>query len=117
VWGAKLWRVLHTVGERNPAALETITAALATSLPCPDCDQHYNAWYVAHPPAGVAASKWYLDLHNNVNQRTGKTLWTAEQVTAEYATEESLTAAREALTGLAGIIGSSAHTALTDALA
>jgi hypothetical protein len=87
------------------------------SLPCPDCDQHYNAWYVAHPPVGVAAAKWFLDLHNNVNRRTGKTPWTAEQVSAEYATEESLTAAREALTGLAGIIGSSVHTALTAALA
>jgi hypothetical protein len=114
VWGAKLWRILHTIGERNPAALPTVAAALRTSLPCPDCDAHYNAWYVAHPPVGDA--QWVLDVHNDVNNRTGKTLWARDQIAAEYATEESLAASRFALAGLAGIIGGAAHKALTDAL-
>jgi hypothetical protein len=61
-------------------------------LPCPECSAHYNAWITAHPvtlpPSGpelqLAISSWMLALHNDVNVRNGKAVWTLEQVAATY---------------------------------
>lgn len=116
VWGAKLWRVIHTVIERTPGAAQALVAALKTSLPCPDCDNHYNQWLAKTPFHGDART-WFLNLHNNVNVRTGKSTWTAEQVAAEYSTEASIVAARAILEELSAIIGADAVTVLRGSLA
>lgn len=118
VWGPPLWKVLHTVAATVPATWQTIHTALRDALPCPECDAHFNAWYATRPPPGPdGAAQWLLDLHNNVNSRTGTPMWTAEQLAAQYtATPESLSAARTTLASLKGIIGASAYDALAAAL-
>jgi len=65
---------------------------MKTALPCPECSAHYNAWVSANPvtlplagPALQAAlATWLLALHNDVNVRNGKAVWTLEQVAATY---------------------------------
>lgn len=119
IWGPLLWTVLHTVAARSPASWAAIPAALRISLPCPDCDAHFNAWCDARPPPSdaAAASQWLLDLHNNVNSRKGVPTWTPAQLAARYAaTPEGLAEASAALQKLTGIIGAPAHEALTAAL-
>ncbi len=116
IWGAPLWRVLHTVAVLPAAPLEWI-AGLRSSLPCPDCDAHYNAWCDARPPPSSEPAQWLLELHNNVNARRGVPTWSLEELTAQYAaTPESVAAARSALLTLAGIIGSAAYNELNAAL-
>ena len=65
---------------------------MKSALPCPECSAHYNAWVSANPidlpisgaPLQVALSSWLLALHNDVNVRNGKVVWTLEQVAAAY---------------------------------
>ena len=65
---------------------------MKTALPCPECSAHYNAWISANPidlPGSgpelqFALSSWLLALHNDVNVRNGKEVWTLEQVAAAY---------------------------------
>jgi hypothetical protein len=65
---------------------------MKSALPCPECSAHYNAWISVNPvslPASgahlqVALSSWLLALHNDVNVRNGKVVWTLEQVAAAY---------------------------------
>lgn len=129
VWGANLWRVLHIAAHlsksRNSIPLwRKVLEALRTGLPCPDCSAHYNAWYRAHPlkysliPIGGKGPiiHWILNLHNAVNERTGKAKWTIEQAKEEHGAPGLIEAAKHILANsLNGVIGSSAYSAL-DAL-
>ena len=123
VWGAALWRVLHTAsvatrGRQHIQPWRNLISALKTGLPCPDCSAHYNAWVSGH---GIRFSssrdgiripilRWVLDLHNDVNQRTGSAFgsWTVNQVMATY---QDLAGAQVALAGLQGVIGPQAYEA------
>lgn len=118
LWGAPLWRALHTAAEVGDlTAWAAVPAAVATSLPCPDCEKHYAAWITSRPPPASsdrnAVRTWLLDLHNAVNRRTGKGVWTAEQVTATYT---DIAAAVAALNSVASMVGAPAVAALRAAL-
>ena len=125
VWGSLLWRVLHTASvatkTRQHAQLwRSLLSALKTGIPCPDCSAHYNAWIARH---GLRFSvirngirgpivRWVLDLHNEVNRRTGSPFgsWTVKQVMDTY---QDRTAASAALLALQGVIGPKAYEAAT----
>lgn len=62
------------------------------------------------PNTGVDHGKWFLDLHNDVNRRTGKPVWTLAQVAAAYTGD--LAVAREAAQSLQGKLGDRAFFAL-----
>ena len=118
VWGPPLWRVLHTAAERVPvasAAWVAVVDALKTSLPCAECTGHYVAW-VSDVTRRVVEGEtdmraWWLALHNDVNRRTRKGIWTAADVTAAYG-EATTAAAAEALTALEGKLGDAGLAAL-----
>lgn len=101
VWGPHLWRVLHTVAERQTTATPewlTVVTALLTSLPCAECTTHFTAWVSAAANAIVVGETdmraWWLALHNAVNVRTKKAEWGPEQLEAAYGTgTEALAAA------------------------
>lgn len=105
VWGPPMWRFLHGAaaagGGAHREAWVALLTALRTSLPCPDCHAHYNAWWGARPfvadPSGEAVAVWLLALHNDVNQRRGVPVWTAEQLVAGYPVDGALEGARVAL--------------------
>ena len=104
VWGPPLWRFLHAAasearqpgvagGAEHREAWVALLTALRSSLPCPDCHAHYNAWWSARPfvavadPSGESVEAWLLALHNAVNERRGVPVWTAEQLAAAVTTE------------------------------
>ena len=96
-------------------------AALTTSLPCPECSAHYNAWYRKNPVRFSTFSSphrtmlnWVLSLHNAVNRRAGKGVWKPEQIMANY---RDLNKARADLEGLQSVIGDAAYRAATTLLA
>ena len=127
VWGAALWRILHTatVATRSRAQIvlwRNVIDALKTGLPCPECSAHYNAWVSHH---GLRFSligdgirgpvvRWFLELHNYVNRRNdvaGGT-WTAKQVMETYGGAARVAEATATLESLRGIIGDGAWNAI-----
>jgi len=131
VWGASLWKVLHIAAQRSTSRniapqWRIVLDAMKTGLPCPDCSKHYNAWYKSHPfriglmPNSFhgAIMRWVLDLHNDVNRRTGKPIWGIPQLSAAYngETMETAKALAESLNGIIGPNLSSALSALLRAL-
>ena len=129
VWGALLWKVLHTASVFTSTLRQTkqwrvLLSALLRGLPCPDCSAHYNAWHRSHPlrypiignrntlPAAyrTITIRWILALHNDVNQRIGSAggSWSLEQVVAANSSKGDALAA---LSSLQGVIGPEAYAA------
>lgn len=144
VWGASLWNVLHAAAELSDGPQwNAILSDMTTGLPCPDCSAHYNAWYKGQFPPPAPQRAMYrpgpfmnrrrqqpvsnpvirplpiktriLALHNEVNQRLGKSVWTEEQLTALYSVgerKEWITYAISTLQTLNGIIGTQLYNTL-----
>lgn len=80
VWGASLWRILHTMAEYSdkPSVVSlwnNLLHLLNTYIPCIQCRQHFSS-YLQNNPVDVsdrgALSLWFFSLHNDVNGRLGK---------------------------------------------
>jgi len=123
-----MWKVLHiaaqaTITKGRQTQWKLILNTLLTGLPCPDCTAHYTAWYRAHPFGITLFPKrnsrqivtWLLDLHNDVNQRTGRPVWNAAQLDAAYS-GNLLQDAKETLATLQGVVGQNTWTALNTLL-
>ena len=72
----RLWSVLHSLPE-SVESLDKLRGCLGNlCLPCKECQQHYDAFSVRHPPGDLQtrtqAFDWLIDLHNDVNARLGK---------------------------------------------
>jgi hypothetical protein len=80
VWGAPLWRVLHTVAEYTdtPTSFslwEHLLNLLTNDIPCMDCRGHFTTYLQSNPIDVTdrgALVVWLFCLHNDVNQRIGK---------------------------------------------
>ena len=119
VWGPPLWKALHTAAQCKGVKTRyslwvKLFKELRTGLPCPDCSAHYNAWINAYPVrlslvpnGGIDIGKWLLNLHNDVNRRTGKPTWTLMQVSTSYST--NIADAKEIAKTLQGKIGERAY--------
>ena len=80
VWGASLWRILHTMAEYSDKSSvvslwNNLLHLLNTYIPCVQCRQHFSS-YLQNNPVDVsdrgALSLWMFTLHNDVNGRLGK---------------------------------------------
>ena len=93
LWGASLWYLLHTAAQFTTNVHQRLNwirllEAMKSSLPCPECSAHYNAWITANPVSlpisgpelTTAISTWLLALHNDINRRNEKEAWTVEQL-------------------------------------
>ena len=117
VWGPSMWIVLHVLSLRAPAAAWAgIPAALDGALPCPDCRTHFHEWVAAQPltAVGDGPRDWVAALHNSVNDRLGRAVWTIEQVLAEYGpkTKADAVGALGVVRGMIGSVGLAALDAL-----
>ena len=122
LWGPPLWIVLHTAGQciklkSRQGLWANFMNALRTGIPCPDCSAHYNAWIKSHPlrvsmlpNVMIDFSRWILDLHNDVNRRTGKPAWTIQEVASTYSNDISV--AREAAKTLQGMLDDRSYYAM-----
>lgn len=143
IWGAPLWRVLHTLSflATDKTLWNDIFNALITDLPCPDCSKHYNEWAksnplrfpvsppprqpfiprflktpppISLPPVHATTSKWIAALHNSVSTRLGLPVWSLGECRNAY---NDINAAREALASLDGVIGATLFSLLKKAIA
>lgn len=131
VWGPQLWKALHVAANSSTAGLNlqwwgTLLNELQRGIPCPDCRAHYSAWYRAHPltnrrssiiPIRKLASvgQWINDLHNDVNRRTGKPIWSFGD-SARANGSDQLEAAKTAAAFLQGKISDKAFSILNSLL-
>jgi hypothetical protein len=117
IWGPSLWKILHIAALRSGSRStiphwRSILEAMMSGLPCPDCSDHYNAWYRSHPlRLGLmpnmfqgAIIRWILEVHNDVNRRTGKAVWNTTQLAATYG-GETIATAKALVDSLNGVIG------------
>jgi hypothetical protein len=109
LWGASLWYLLHTAAQFTTNVHQRLKwirllEAMKSSLPCPECSAHYNAWITANPVSlpisgpelTTEISTWLLALHNDINRRNDKEAWTVEQL-AVYTDKTKVKASLAAL--------------------
>ena len=84
-WGNGLWNFLHSSSyaaptKRRSDSLGSFFENLGSMIPCPDCQKHYDDFYLTRgPPTNSNLSEWIVDLHNNVNKRIGKKTMTYKE--------------------------------------
>lgn len=123
-WGPALWNALHIAAAitQDVPFWQSVLAALRDDIPCPDCRSHFSGWLSAHPfrVKGILPIRrmfgggrrspppqiipWLLDLHNDVNARTGKPGWNEQQLLSTY-TADKKADGKASLESIQGLIG------------
>jgi hypothetical protein len=106
-WGPLFWQLLHGIAERvgttpfpmyradERRALPQIFKALAKTIPCPSCKDHYDSYLREHPVDAPLKDlpyeglqeyvrRWFWELHNWVNESYGKPVYAYEDLAATY---------------------------------
>ena len=100
LWGPLLWCMLHGLAERagtctSPMFLDDerrywshLFKETGEIIPCPTCKSHYIDYLRDHPVTVIKTlphserkawiTKWFWELHNNVNARLGKSIFPQE---------------------------------------
>ena len=89
-WGPSFWKTIHLaiigmpeqLDATNKQALSDFLYSFTNLLPCKSCRDHYTLNIEENPPDLTSKSslwKWSVDIHNSVNQRTGKSELTYDE--------------------------------------
>ena len=95
IWGKHAWFFLHTITLQYPVNPEPIEKSkykewftgLRYTIPCQECRNHYSKYIQKTPPDVTSREtlvKWLLDLHNDVNKRSGKKTYTVEDLLEKF---------------------------------
>jgi hypothetical protein len=95
VWGPPGWTFLHTVTfqyPENPTDLDkqkyyTFFNSLKNVLPCPNCREHYHENFENIPirlESREDLIEWLIDIHNEVNKKNNKRIYTYKEVYNKY---------------------------------
>lgn len=95
LWGRPVWKFLHSLTLAYPLEPTkddkdnnlNFLKALGRVLPCEICKVHFGRNLVENPPRLNTKKdffEWAVDVHNEVNGRTGKKAWTYEQALEHY---------------------------------
>ena len=99
IFGPPLWFVLHNAAAHYPPfpapvereRMKNVILGLPTLLPCLECKEHATAHIErnrANLDAIVASRdnlvRFFVDFHNYVNKRLGKSIFTYEQAARLY---------------------------------
>jgi len=105
-----MWKTLHAVSFTYPSDADretqeryrTFFKSLGHVIPCPSCAKHFRDYEAAHPVTvdgnRESLARWVVDLHNDVNRRSGKPQYTFEEVEAVYGRWDGAT--RQRIRGL-----------------
>ena len=101
IWGPHGWKFLHYVSlgypsnptEEDKKNYKNFYNSLQHILPCAKCDHNYSHNLIKYPIDNHLSSRdslvrWVIDIHNQVNNETGKREYTYEEALSLY-TEES----------------------------
>ena len=91
-WGPILWKEMHLKTFETPMDKLTILEyfnRIPERIPCDKCKKHYTAYIRRNPiPTDNRDDliHWLIDLHNDVNKRTGKKILTYKEARSLYET-------------------------------
>jgi hypothetical protein len=76
-----MWKILHTLAEfcTDATLWNDLISRLTIDIPCVVCRGHFTAYVQAHPLGPIDTihlTNWFFTLHNDVNHRTGKPVFT-----------------------------------------
>ena len=97
VWGPGAWTFLHTItihypdnpNEDQKFYHKQLFENLRYTIPCEKCANHYSENLKKYPlePAlesKTTLTKWLIDIHNEVNKKNGKRIYSYEEVEKIY---------------------------------
>lgn len=98
VWGPCIWYLFHTLAhhiDENSSSFESVknefisfSFRIATNLPCPECSQHALSYISKINPKLIKTKTdlkmLYINFHNAVNIRKGKSVFSLEDANAKY---------------------------------
>lgn len=94
-WGPSAWKFLHTLTYSYPDEpslleqqhAENLFQSLSFLLPCEKCREHYVREITNNPPnttSKATLASWLVDIHNRVNIRLGKPIFSILQADQAY---------------------------------
>lgn len=96
IWGPSTWTLFHTLAEKikdehfNEIKSDLLgyVKRICANLPCPDCAAHATQFISKLTPDQFANKQnfkvFLLHFHNSVNARTGKPIFTLEEMNEKY---------------------------------
>jgi hypothetical protein len=83
IWGSLVHDTLQMIvlsysdkpNDDQKLSMNLLLSNMFRNLPCPACSAHATQYFQKHPPdlsSSEILYKWLTDLHNNINDRTGK---------------------------------------------
>jgi hypothetical protein len=97
IWGPHFWYMLHTISfaypiqptEFHKTAYREFYMTIKDVLPCETCRRHYKTYIITYPITPYLDSraeliKWVIQIHNFVNHRLGKRIFTIGEVLNIY---------------------------------
>ena len=97
VWGPGAWTFLHTITMNYPNNPnidqknnhKQLFENLSYTIPCEKCANHYSDNLKKYPLDPALESKtlltrWLIDIHNEVNKKNGKRVYSYEEVDKIY---------------------------------
>lgn len=96
VWGPSTWTLFHTLAEKVKEEnfneilpdLLTMIKRICMNLPCPDCSAHAVQIMSKVTPNQFTSKEslkiFLFHFHNSVNVRTGKPVFTVEELNSKY---------------------------------
>jgi len=97
VWGDGFWKSIHYASVDYAVAdkegFRAFFASLKVTLPCENCREHYTEFWNTHSiepylEQDEKLREWTLLLHNTVNKRLGKPIWTLAEFNERYDVRE-----------------------------
>lgn len=91
IWGPPAWKFLHTITfqyPESPTDLDkqkyyTFFNSLKNVLPCPNCKEHYSENFEnisIRLESREDLIEWLIDIHNEVNKKNNKRIYTYKEV-------------------------------------
>ena len=95
IWGPPAWLFLHSITFQYPETptfadkenFRTFFEKIQYVLPCPTCREHYTQNINSNPirlNSRKELIEWLIDIHNEVNQKSGKRVLQYEEVYKKY---------------------------------
>jgi hypothetical protein len=97
-WGPAGWKFLHSITFAYPntptveqqRSADRFFESLANLLPCDACQDHYQEEFLRRPAdtrSQATLSAWLVDLHNRVNVRLNKPIFSYAQAAQLYSSQ------------------------------
>lgn len=86
VWGPIYWNFLHSHsiifdGKMSTEEIKNFLQTFTNNIPCIECREHYEKYIKENEfDRSVSYKQYILNLHNDVNTRLGKKLYTLQQM-------------------------------------